>query len=396
MMPSPLRYFDHAATTPLHPQVREAMLPYLGEEAYGNPSSLHRLGAQARTAMEQARQRMADLLHCQPQEITWTSGGTEANNLAIFGIARHFQNRPQKHLITTPIEHPCILNPCRLLEELGWEVTYLPVDHTGRVSPEAVAQAIRPHTVFASIMQGNNEIGTLQPLAEIGPILAAHEVFFHTDAVQTVGKIPVAFDTLPVDALTLSAHKIYGPKGVGALLVKRDSLHPLPLLLGGGQESGQRSGTENVAGIVGMAEALAWCVSQLPHERTRLHALQEQLIQGITERIPSAILNGPRHVADRVPGNVNFSFPPLQGESLILKLDLKGIAASSGSACHSAVIEPSHVVLATGQPPSIAQSTVRFSMGRTTQPEDVEAVLSILPRIVDRLLSTQTPSDQPA
>lgn len=396
MMPAPLRYFDHAATTPLHPQVREAMLPYLGDEAYGNPSSLHRLGAQARSAVEQARQKMAALLHCQPQEITLTSGGTEANNLAIFGIARHFQNRPQKHLITTPIEHPCILNPCRLLEELGWEITYLPVDAQGRVSPRDVAQAIQPHTVLASIMHGNNEIGTLQPLAEIGPLLAAHEVFFHTDAVQTVGKMPLSFETLPIDALTLSAHKLYGPKGVGALLVKNDSLHPLPLLLGGGQESGQRSGTENVAGIVGMAEALAWSLSQLPDEQTRLHALQEQLIQGITEGIPSALLNGPRNVKERVPGNVNFSFPPLQGESLILKLDLKGFAASSGSACHSAMIEPSHVVLATGQPIPVAQSTVRFSMGHATQPEDVEALLSVLPGIVERLLATKSPSGQRA
>lgn len=383
-MPASPIYLDHAATTPLDPQVREAMAPFW-ETIYGNPSSLHRWGREAKKAMESARSCIAECLNATPDEIIFTSGGTEANNQALLGVARHFQHLAGRHLITSSVEHPSVLNPCRALASQGWKVTCLPVDSEGRVSVSDLEAALCEETVLVSIMHGNNEIGTLQPIEAIGTLLKRRGIFFHTDAVQTAGKLPLDLAALPVDALTLSGHKLYGPKGTGLLYVRKTALQPQPLLLGGGQESDRRSGTENLPGLVGLAAALQQSLARMPEETPRLYRLQESLIQGIEAQIPGALLNGPRNLPDRVPGNVNFSFPPSTGDALVLQMDMKGIAVSSGSACHSAVIEPSHVVLATGQSEPVAQSTLRFSLGRGTRQEDLEAVLAVLPGIVERL-----------
>lgn len=383
-MPESPIYLDHAATTPLNPRVREAMLPY-GTDVFGNPSSLHRLGREARKALDGARVKIAKALGALPEEIIFTSGGTEANNLAILGLAQTFAQTGQRHLITSAIEHPSVLGPCNFLEQQGWQVSYLPVNSEGQISLESLQQALRPETAFVSLMHGNNEIGTLQPLDELGTFLRQQGIPLHTDAVQTIGKLPLILETLPVDYLSFSGHKLYGPKGIGALYIRKGALAPSPMLLGGGQENQQRSGTENLAAIVGLALALELCVSELETERPRLQALQKNLMEGILQQIPEAVLNGPQDLKQRVPGNVNFSFPPLQGESLVLQMDLKGIAVSSGSACHSARLEPSHVVLALGKSPAVAQSTLRFSLGRSTSITEIERVLDVLPQLIRRL-----------
>lgn len=375
-------YLDHAATTPVDPRVREAMLPFL-EGMFGNPSSLHSWGREARKALETARQTVASCLGAQPQEIFFTSGATEADNLAILGVAEAMKERG-RHILTTAIEHPAVANPCEYLQSRGWEVTCLPVDAEGLVSPQAVAAVLRPDTVLVSIIHGHNEIGAIQPIEAIGEVLRQRGVLFHTDAVQTVGKLPFDLSRLPVDYLSLSAHKIYGPKGVGALYVREGVPRPAPLIRGGGQEGDVRSGTENLPGIAGLARALEIATEQLSSEPVRLRALQEKLIVGISQAIPAAELNGPRDVSRRVPGNVHFSFPPAEGESLVLHLDLKGIAVSSGSACHSAVIEPSRVVTALGKSEAVAKATVRFSLGRSTTEADIETLMSVLPAIVQR------------
>lgn len=383
-MTQPYIYLDHAATTPLDPEVREAMLPFLGE-SYGNPSSLHRPGKAAKKAIEQARHSLRQSLGGDSNGFIFTSGGTEANNLAILGYGRLFSERQQKHLITSAIEHPCILEPSRWLESQGWSVTFLPVDSEGRIELEVLKAACRPETVLVSLMHGNNEIGTLQDIDSIGTYLQARGILFHTDAVQTVGKLPIDLATFPVDALTLSGHKLYGPKGIGALYVRPGSPQPLPLIMGGGQQDNLRSGTENVVGIVGLAKALQLSMEQQPTEALRLGKLQAFLIKAIEAAIPTAQLNGPRDLNQRVLGNVNFSFPPIGGDALVLQMDMRGIGVSSGSACHSAVIEPSHVVLALGKSVEIAQSTLRFSLGRSTTQADVDQVLAVLPGIIQRL-----------
>jgi cysteine desulfurase len=381
--PPALIYLDHAATTPVDERVKAAMLPFL-ESEFGNPSSLHHWGRQARKALEAARQSVANSLGAQPQEMVFTSGATEADNLAVIGVAQALQDKG-KHIITTGIEHAAVDSACQLLEAQGWDVTRLTVDNEGFVSPEALAEAIRPDTVLASIIHGNNEIGTIQPIEALGALLKERNVLFHIDAVQTVGKLPLNMAALSVDYLSLSAHKIYGPKGVGALYIREGAPLPLPLIIGGGQESNLRSGTENLAGIVGLAKALEIAVEMLSQETLRLRALQAQLIEDVLQAVPQAVLNGPRDVNLRVPGNVHFSFPPVEGEALVLRLDLKGIAVSSGSACHSAVIEPSRIVKALGKPDEVARSTVRFSLGRSTTAEDLQRVVTILPDILQKL-----------
>jgi cysteine desulfurase len=376
-------YLDHAATTPLDEQVRLAMQPFL-EAQFGNPSSLHYWGRQARKALEAARQSVAHGLGAQAEEIIFTSGATEADNLAIIGVARALESKG-RHVVISSIEHAAVDQACRALETMGWEISRLPVDADGFVSPDDLAAALRPDTVLASIIHGNNEIGTLQPLEDLGQGLRHRDVLFHVDAVQTVGKLPFNLADLPVDYLSLSAHKLYGPKGVGALYIKKGAPQPLPLLWGGGQEGDLRSGTENLAGIVGLAKALELSVKAMDAETPRLRDLQERLISGIEQAIPEAVLNGPRDVQMRVPGNVHFSFPPYEGEALVLRLDLKGIAVSSGSACHSAVIEPSRIIRALGKPDAVARSTIRFSMGRTTTVEEIRHLLEVLPEILHKL-----------
>ncbi|WP_373533495.1 cysteine desulfurase family protein [Vampirovibrio sp.] len=382
-------YMDHAATTPLDPLVLEAMLPYW-QERFGNPSSLHRWGREARQALQASRQTLANALGCQPGEIYFTSGATEANNLAILGLGPVLKSKG-RHLITTQIEHAAIASPCQWLESQGWEVTWLPVDAEGFVSPESLLAALRPDTALVSIIHGNNEIGTVQDIQKLGALLGAHNVLFHVDAVQTVGKLPLTLSALPVDYLSFSGHKIYGPKGIGALYVREGCPLPVAQVMGGGQELSVRSGTENLAGIVGMAKALERCVQNLSVETPRLQDLQAQLIQAVELAVPDAILNGPRNLTQRVPGNVHFSFPPAEGEALVLHLDLKGIAVSSGSACHSAVIEPSRVVQALGKSEAIAKATVRFSLGRDNTAADVQRVATVLPGIVNRFIKKGNP-----
>lgn len=376
-------YLDHAATTPVDERVKAAMLPFL-EEQFGNPSSLHHWGRQARKALEAARKSVADSLGAQSKEIVFTSGATEADNLAVIGVAQALKGRG-RHLITTGIEHAAVDSACQLLESQGWEVTRLPVNAEGFVSPEALEQAIRPDTMLASIIHGNNEIGAIQPIEILGQLLRERGVLLHLDAVQTVGKLPINLVQLPVDYLSLSAHKIYGPKGVGALYIRDGIPLPLPLILGGGQEGNLRSGTENLAGIVGLAKALEISISMIAEETPRLRVLQEQLIADVLHLVPGAELNGPRDVNLRVPGNAHFSFPPVEGEALVLRLDLKGIAVSSGSACHSAVIEPSRIVKALGKVDAVARSTVRFSLGRSTTADDLQTVVKVLPEVLQKL-----------
>lgn len=386
---APRIYLDHAATTPMDPHVKEAMLPYLGDELFGNPSSLHYWGRQARKAMEQARETVAACLGAQPSEIIFTSGATEADNLAVFGLAQAMAHKG-KHIITTQIEHAAVANACKALETQGWEITWLPVDSEGFVSLDTLQAAVRPDTVLVSVIHGNNEIGTIQPIEAMGAFLRRQGVLFHVDAVQTVGKLPIDLSVLPVDYLSLSAHKLYGPKGVGALYNRDGAPKPMPMMAGGGQEGNLRSGTENLAGIVGLAKALQLATERLPEETRRLRAMQEDFMVAVLQSVPHAILNGPRDVSQRVPGNVHVSFPPGEGEALVLHLDLKGIAVSSGSACHSAVIEPSRIVKALGKPDDVAKATVRFSMGRSTTPAELQRVIDVLPGIVTRFQKAAT------
>jgi len=376
-------YLDHAATTPVDPQVRDAMLPYL-EGTFGNASSLHYWGRQARKALGQARSTIATCLDAKLEEVVFTSGATEADNWVIFGIAKALESKG-KHIITTQIEHAAVANACEALQAQGWDITWLPVDEEGFVSLESLKVAVRPDTVLVSIIHGNNEIGTIQPIETFGAYLREQGVLFHTDAVQTVGKLPLSLSALPVDYLSLSGHKLYGPKGIGALYLREGAPKPEPLLMGGGQEGNLRSGTENMAGIVGLAKALELATERMHTETPRLRQLQESFIQSVLAAVPEAVLNGPRDVNLRVPGNVHFSFPPGEGEALVLHLDLKGVAVSSGSACHSAVIEPSRIVKALGKSDAVARATVRFSMGQATTQETLERVLDVLPGILGRL-----------
>lgn len=371
-------YLDHGATSPLRKEALEAMLPFL-QDKYGNPSSLHSPGREVRKAVERAREETALALGAEPDEIFFTSGGTEANNIAIKGVAR--ARRGKGHLITSSIEHHAVLDVCRELAEEGHEVTVVPVDRHGLVALETVAQAIRPETFLITIMMANNEVGTVEPVAEIGALARERGILFHTDAVQAVGQLPVDLRKMKIDLLSLSAHKFNGPKGVGALYRRRGT--PVaPLYGGGGQERQLRPGTENVPGIIGLARALTLAVAELPEKSERLKKLRDRLIKGLLE-LGDAVLNG--HPSVRLPGNVNVSFNYIEGEALLLGLDLEGIAASSGSACTSGSLEPSHVLLAMGLEHQIARGSLRLTLGRGNSDADVDYLLAVISPLVERL-----------
>ena len=375
-------YADHAGTTALSQTALAAMTPYFTEQ-YGNPSSLYRFGQEAKADLERARADIAACIGAKPEEIFFTSGGTEADNWALKGVVElmALKGKTTGHIITSAIEHHALLHTAQHLEKQGYAVTYLPVDELGRVSPAAVEAAVRPDTVLISIMAANNEIGTIQPVAEIGAVARRHRILFHTDAVQAVGHIPVDVEAWNVDLLSLSAHKFQGPKGVGALYVRRPLRLP-PLLHGGGQEKGRRSGTENVPGVIGMAAALKEAVAQLEAEGARLSALRDRLIDGLT-RLPYTRLTGDPE--NRLPGTASFVFEGVEGEALLLHLDARGIFASSGSACSSASLDPSHVLLAIGLPHAIAHGSLRLSLGRETTEADVDAILREVSRAVQYL-----------
>ena len=375
-------YADHASTTALSPKALEAMLPYF-TQGYGNPSSLYAFGQQAKSDLEKARAAVARCLNAKPEEICFTSGGTEADNWALRGVAELMALKGKKtgHIITTAIEHHAILHTAQYLEKQGYEVTYLPVDGEGRVDPAAVEAAIRPDTILISAMAANNEIGTVEPIAEIGAIAKAHKVLFHTDAVQAVGHIPVDVEAWQVDLLSLSGHKFGGPKGVGVLYMRKPLRLP-PLIHGGGQEKGRRSGTENVPGAVGLAAALTEAVENLSAESVRLAALRDKLIEGLT-KLPYTKATG--SLTHRLPGTASFVFEGVEGEALLLHLDAKGICASSGSACSSASLDPSHVLLSIGLPHAIAHGSLRISLGPDNTEADVDYMLNEVPAVVNYL-----------
>lgn len=371
-------YMDHSSTTAVDPAVREAMLPYFTEK-FGNPSSLYSIGREARRAIEEARQKVSDLIGAKKEEIIFTGSGTESDNLAIKGLA--FKSRKKgDHIITSSIEHHAVLHTCKYLESQGFKVTYLPVSRDGLVNPADVEKAITPQTILITIMHANNEIGTIQPIEEIGKIAREKNIPFHTDAVQTAGKIPVNVDALGVSLLSMSAHKIYGPKGVGALYIRKGTFIE-PQLHGGGHERNLRSSTENVPGIVGFGKACELAKERLPEEG-KIASLRDGLIRGILE-IKDSYLNG--HPTKRLPNNANFRFSYIEGESMILNLDMKGVSASTGSACSSTSLEPSHVLLAIDLKPEEAHGSLRLTLGRGNTQEDVDYVVSVLPEIVNKL-----------
>jgi len=373
-------YLDYSATTPVDSIVLEAMLPYFSE-IYGNPSSFHSLGQEAKKTVEESRRIIASFIGAEPDEIVFTGGGTESNNFAVKGVA-YKNHKKGNHIITSIIEHHAVINTCKFLETQGFEVTYLPVDRTGMVDPDEVRRAINERTILISIMHANNEIGTIEPVTEIGKIARERGVIFHTDAVQTLGHIPVNVDEMYVDLLSASAHKLYGPKGVGFLYIRRGV--PITTFIHGGeQENGRRASTHNVPGIVGLGKAVELARNVIHEESTRITSLRNRLIEGIMESIKDTVLNG--HPTLRLPGNANIAIKYIEGESILLNLDLEGIACSTGSACSSLTLEPSHVLLALGLGHEMAHGSIRFSLGRYTVEEDIDAVLSVFPGIVRRL-----------
>lgn len=374
-------YLDHAATTPVHPEVVEAMSRCLAG-VWGNPSSIHSFGREARILVEEARDRVAALIGAASREIIFTGSGTEADNLAVIGVARLRRDRGN-HIITSAVEHHAVLHACEYLENReGFRITRLPVDGHGLVDPADLRRALDDETILVSIMAANNEVGTIQPIAELADPARERGVPFHTDAVQAVGQIPFDVDATGVDMLALSGHKLHGPKGVGALYVRR-GVRLEPLLHGGGQERRLRPGTENVPGIVGLGKAAELAGRDLEERGRRLRALRDRLITGLRERIPDVVLNG--HPERRLPGNVNVGILHVEGESVLLNLDLKGVAASSGSACSAGTMEPSHVLSAMGIEADRARGAVRFSLGRETVETDVDYVLDVLPPLVEKL-----------
>ena len=373
-------YLDHAATTPTHPEVVKAMLPFF-VDAFGNPSSIHSYGQEARGAVEEARIKVAELIGARSEEIIFTSGGTEADNYALKGAA--FANEHKgNHIITTPIEHHAVLEVCKFLERSGSKITCLPVDKYGLVDPDDVKRVITDRTVLISVMHANNEVGTIEPVEEIGRIAREAGVYFHSDAVQTVGHIRVNVDELKVDLLSISGHKFYGPKGVGALYVRKGT-KLVSLMHGGEHEKRRRAGTENVPGIVGLGKAAELAGQEIGKEAERLARLRDHLVGGLVEKIDHIRFNG--HPTRRLPNNVNVSVDFVEGESMLLNLDLEGICASTGSACSSANLEPSHVLLALGLAPEQAHGSLRFTFGRENTEADAVRVLEVLPGIVARL-----------
>src|SRR5580692_9809410 len=384
-------YFDYNATTPVEPQVLEAMLPYFSAD-FANASSIHTPGQRARAAVETAREQVAALVGARPQEIVFTSGGTESDNHAIFGViaarvpqpilAVHSSQHAPPHIITTTIEHEAVLNACQAAEKQGIEVTYLGVDREGRINPEALRRAIRPETTLITVMHANNELGTVQPLEEIGRIAKEQKIYFHTDAVQSAGKVPIDVNALNVDLLSLSGHKLYAPKGVGALYV-RSGTRLRQLLYGGQHQRGFRPGTENVAGIVGLGTAAEIARNSIASEASRVSALRQKLERGLLERIPQIGVNGA--LALRTPNTTNIMFRGIEGEALVIALDLKGLACSTGAACSSGAVEPSHVLTAIGLPAEDARASLRFSLGRHTAAADIDLALQVIPAAVTQL-----------
>lgn len=375
-------YADNAATTKLSPKVLDDMTPYL-TEFYGNPSSLYSVGAQAKKAVETAREEIAQCLGARANEIYFTSGGSESDNWAIKGIAHALSKKGKKHIVTSAFEHHAVLHTCAALEKEGFEVTYLDVHTDGLVRPNELEAAIREDTALVTIMYANNEIGTIQPIAEIGAICKKHGVLFHTDAVQAVGNVPIDVKEQNIDLLSLTGHKLHGPKGCGALYIRR-GVRPEILIDGGAQERGQRAGTENVAGIVGLASAMKQAMATMEQRSTKLLKMRNRLIDGLL-KIERSRLNGDRD--KRLAGNVNMCFEGIEGESLLLKLDLKGICASSGSACTSGSLDPSHVLLAIGLPHEIAHGSLRLSFSDENTEEDIDYILETVPPIVEYLRS---------
>ncbi len=373
-------YLDYAATTPTHPEVVEAMLPYF-TDAFGNPSSIHSYGQEAKGAIEEARAKVAALIGARDEEIVFTSGGTEADNFAIKGVAYANESKGN-HIITSSIEHHAVMNTCKFLEKRGFSVTYLPVDEYGLVDPSDVKKAITDKTILISVMHANNEIGTIEPLAEIGKITKEAGIYFHSDAVPTVGHIPVDVNELGLDLLSISAHKLCGPKGIGALYIRKGT-KLVSFMHGGEQERKRRASTENVPGIVGFGKAIGLAQQEITKEAERLIYLRDKLIKGLLERIDHTRLNG--HPVKRLPSNVNVSIDFVEGESMCLNLDLEGICVSTGSACSSSSLEPSHVLLAMGLPHEQAHGSLRFTVGKWTTDEDIDKVLEVLPRIVAKL-----------
>lgn len=373
-------YLDYAATTPTHPDVVKAMLPYF-TEAFGNPSSIYSYGQEAKGAIEEARVKVASLISARGEEIVFTSGGTEADNFAIKGVA--FANeRKGNHIITSPIEHHAVTETCNFLKRRRFRITYLPVDGYGMVDPDDVRKAITDKTILISVMRANNEMGTIEPIAEIARIAKEAGVYFHTDAVQAVGHIPVDVNELGVDLLSMSAHKLYGPKGVGALYIRKGT-KLTPFMHGGEQERRRRASTENVPGTVGFGKAAELARQEMSKEAERLTSLRDRLVKGLLERIDHTHLNG--HPIIRLPNNVNVSVDFVEGESMLLNLDLEGICASTGSACSSSSLEPSHMLLAIGLSHEQAHGSLRFSLGKWTTEEDIERVLDVLPGVVAKL-----------
>ncbi|ABN58352.1 MULTISPECIES: cysteine desulfurase NifS [Methanoculleus] len=373
-------YMDHAATTPVRPEVARAMLPYFSER-FGNPSSLYSLAREAEEAVEEARGRVAAAIGANPEEVFFTSGGTEADNWAIKGAAAASRKKGD-HIVTSAIEHHAVLHTCRSLEKQGYRVTYLPVDEFGRVEPGSVEEAITDATILVSVMAANNEIGTIQPIRAIAEVAHDHKIPFHTDAVQAIGAFPVDVDEMGADLLALSAHKFGGPKGTGALYIRKRT-HIGTFMDGGAQERGKRAGTENVPGIVGLGRAIELAVAGMPRNAPRLAAMRDRLIRGILDAIPDTRLNG--HPTERLANNVNVAFRYVEGESILLMLDALGVAASTGSACTSASLEPSHVLTSCGLAPEHAHGSLRLTLGYANTEEDVDYVLEVLPGIIERL-----------
>jgi len=381
-------YLDHNATTPVAPEVADRMAVALREE-FGNPSSVHHFGQRAKAAIDEARSAVAALIGGDAGEVVFTSGGTESDNFAIRGVAEALEPTGRRHLITTTIEHEAVINTFKALARRGWTTTLTNVDQSGVVSPEAVAAHLTPQTALVTVMHANNEIGTVQPVADIATLAKARGVLVHTDAVQSVGKIPVDVKALGVDLLSLSAHKIYGPKGVGAIWIRR-GLRLSPLLTGGKHERSRRAGTENVAGIIGMGVAAQLAMAKMADESARLSILRDRLETGVLTGVSGTAINGDR--STRVPNTSNISFDRVEAESLLIALDLDGIAVSTGSACSSGTLEPSHVLKAMGFPAHRAQNSIRFSLGAATTEADIDRVIAVLPGLVDKLRSlTRTP-----
>lgn len=375
-------YLDYAATTPTDPEVLKAMEPYFFEK-FGNASSIYSLGQEAKKAIEDAREKVASFLGAKPEEIVFTSGGSESDNFAIKGVADALEKKGN-HILTTAIEHHAVSEPCKFLEKHGFKITFVGVDKNGLVNPQEIKKAITDKTILISVMHANNEIGTIQPIAEIGRIAREKGIYFHTDAVQTVGHIPLKVDELNSDLLSLSGHKFYGPKGVGALYIRKGTRIET-FLHGGDQERGRRASTYNTPGIVGLGKAVELCEKKMQEEAAFETRLRDRLIKEIPEKIPEVRLNG--HPTQRLPNNVNFSIKYIEGESILLNLDMLGIAASTGSACTSTSLEPSHVLLAIGLPHEIAHGSLRLTLGRWTKEEDIDYLLQHLPEIVQKLRS---------